>query len=215
MPAKSVWGQAMASSFEPLFAARAAPGATGGPAWLSALSGRGGFSADLNFAGVASAPSDEQAETDAAIASAFARGEAHGRSMAVADMAEEADIRSSLSLSMTQLDEAMQQQLALYLAEAVAALCETALAPLVLDRAALERRCVTAAGMVGQGITDASLRLHPDDVALLDRSFAATWHILPDVDLERGTVVFDMAEGAVIDGPGEWRLALREALGLC
>lgn len=204
----------MATSFEPMFATRPAPDAGSGPAWLSALSNRGGFSADLNFGAVASPRSDKQAEAEDAIAAAFAQGEAHGRALALAEIAEEAEIHASLSLSMVQLDETMQQQLALYLAEAVAALCETALAPLVLDREALERRCVTAASMVGHGITDASLRLHPDDVAMLDRSFASTWHILPDAELERGTVVFDMAEGAVIDGPGEWRLALREALGL-
>ena len=205
----------MATSFEPLFAARPVPAANGGPAWLSALSNRGGFSADLNFAAVANEPADDHAGNEEAIAQAFAQGEAQGRALALAEIADEAEIRSSLSLSMAQLDETMQQQLALYLAEAVAALCETALAPLVLDREALERRCVKAAGLVGHGITDASLRLHPDDVAMLDRSFASTWHILQDPELERGTVVFDMAEGAVIDGPGEWRLALREALGLC
>jgi hypothetical protein len=38
---------------------------------------------------------------------------------------------------------------------------------------------------------------------------------VPDPLLERGSVVFDMAEGAVVDGPGEWIAALREALGLC
>ncbi len=201
--------------FTPLFAPAPETAPDTGPAWLSALANRGGFSADMSFARAAPAPSDDQREADDAVARAFAQGEAQGRALAQAEFAEQAEIRATLTLSMAQLDETMQQQLAQHLAEAVAALCEAALAPLVLDREALERRCVTAAGMVGDGIIDASLRLHPDDVALLDRSFASTWHILPDISLERGTVVFDTVEGAVIDGPGEWRLALREALGLC
>ena len=204
-----------ASGFTPLFAVSPEAVPDCGPAWLSALANRGGFSADTHFARAANAPGDKQREADDVVARAYAQGEAHGRALAQAEFADAAEIHSALSLSLAQLDEAMQQQLAAHLAEAVAALCEAALAPLVLDREALERRCVTAAGMVGDGIIDASLRLHPDDVALLDRGFASTWHILPDVTLERGTVVFDTVEGAVIDGPEEWRLALREALGLC
>jgi flagellar assembly protein FliH len=201
--------------FTPLFAPAPEAQPDDGPAWLSALARRGGFAAGTQFSGAAEVPAAEEPAIDQALADAFARGEAHGRMVAQAELADLAEIRAGLTLSMAQLDETMQQQLAAHLAEAVAALCETALAPLVLDREALERRCVTAAGMVGDGIIDASLRLHPDDIDLLDRSFASTWHILPDVTLERGTVVFDMAEGAVIDGPGEWRNALREALGLC
>lgn len=206
---------AFASGFTPLFAAPPEAAPESGPAWLSALANRGGFSTDTQFARAGGVPAVVPGAEQDAIAAALAEGEARGRALAEAEFAEFAEIRSSLSLSLAQLDEAMQQQLAAHLAEAVAALCETALAPLVLDRAALERRCVTAAGMVGDGIIDASLRLHPDDVTMLDRGFASTWHILPDVSLERGTVVFDTVEGAVIDGPGEWRLALREALGLC
>ncbi|MCL6252176.1 flagellar assembly protein FliH [Altererythrobacter sp. KTW20L] len=212
----TLFSPAFASGFTPMFAASPEAGPDAGPAWLSALANRGGFSADTAFArAAADAPADLVQEEQAAIAAALAEGEARGRALAEAEFAELAEVRATLSLSMAQLDEIMQQQLAAHLAEAVAALCETALAPLVLDRAALERRCVTAAGMVGEGIIDASLRLHPDDVALLDSGFASTWHILPDVTLERGTVVFDTVEGAVIDGPSEWRLALREALGLC
>jgi flagellar assembly protein FliH len=211
----TLFSPAFASGFTPLFAAPPEAAPDTGPAWLSALASRGGFSADTAFARAADEPADPARVEQAALAAALAEGEARGRALAEAEFAELAEVRATLSLSLAQLDEAMQQQLAAHLAEAVAALCETALAPLVLDREALERRCVLAAAMVGDGIIDASLRLHPDDVALLDPGFASTWHILPDVTLERGTVVFDTVEGAVIDGPGEWRMALREALGLC
>ncbi|MFC3099927.1 flagellar biosynthesis protein [Altererythrobacter lauratis] len=205
----------MASSFEPLFAPAPAQGSASGPAWMALLSQRGGFSS----AGFAARPHQPepppQPEPDAALAEAFAQGEAHGRAMAEAAFIETEEARAALTLSLAQLDEGMERELAQRLAECVAALCEATLAPLALDREALERRCVRAAGMVGEGITDASLRLHPDDVRLLDPGFASTWHILPDPMLERGSVVFDTAEGAVVDGPAEWRAALREALGLC
>lgn len=206
----------MASSFEPLFApAPERPTEGSGPAWMAMLSQRGGFSS-AGFATHHHEPEPEPLpEPDMALAEAFAQGEAQGRALAEAAFIETEEARAALTLTLAQLDEAMQRELAQRLAECVAALCEATLAPLALDREALERRCVRAAGMVGEGITDASLRLHPDDVRVLDPAFASTWHILPDPILERGSVVFDTAEGAVVDGPAEWRAALREALGLC
>lgn len=203
----------MAILFEPLFTA--APAAPAGPAWLSALSARSGFARDLHFAAPVPALSDEAREAEDALARAFAAGVAEGRSQAQEDFAEHAEAYGALAASLTRFDEDVQQRLAVRLAETVAALCEAALAPLTLDPEALQRRCIRAAGMVGDGIIDASLRLHPADITLLDRDFASTWHLLPDPALERGTVVFDTVEGAVVDGPGEWHAALREALGLC
>ncbi len=201
------------AGFQPLFAM--APAAPAGPAWLSALSARSGFSPDLNFAAPLPPLSDEAHEAEEAIARAFAAGMAEGHKAALQEFADSAEVQASLGAALTRLDEEMQQHLALRLAETVAALCEATMAPLTLDPHALQRRCVRAAGMVGDGIIDASLRLHPDDIALLDPGFASTWHLVADPVLERGTVVFDMAEGAVVDGPGEWLAALREALGLC
>lgn len=202
-------------AFQPLFAASSVRQGSDGPAWLSALSTRGGFTAEPRFAaGPLDAEPDADALSDEAVTRAFAEGEARGRALAEAAFVEESESRAALSLSLAQLDENLARELAQRLAETVALLCEATLAPLALDRDMLERRCVAAAARVGEGVLDATLRLHPDDVARLDPGFASTWHILPDTSLERGTVVFDMAEGAVIDGPGEWRDALREALGL-
>ncbi len=208
----------MASSFEPLFgggdAAQAAPAS-----WIDALSSRAGFSTDSRF-GLSPADADllareqAQAEQDAALAEVIAEAEQRGREAALAEMEAEGQIARTLALKLKRMDDSMQEQLSTRLAETVCALCEATLAPMALDPDALQKRCVDAASLVGEGIIDASLRLHPDDIALLDPGFAATWHIVGDAGLERGSVQFDMAEGAVRDGPAQWRLALREALGL-
>lgn len=188
--------------------------------WIDVLAAQTGFSADNRY-GLSSADAAAQAmelaqaEQDAALAEALAKAEQRGREAALAEMEAEGKLAGRLALKLKRMDEAMQEQLATRLAETVCALCEATLAPLATDPAALQKRCVDAAGMVGEGIIDASLRLHPADIALLDPGFASTWHIVPDVGLERGSVQFDMAEGAVRDGPAQWRLALREALGLC
>lgn len=200
--------------FRPLFAARLGQTDDGAPAWLTTLAGRGGFAAAPQFAVAARTADDPCEPDDSALARAFADGEAHGRAMAQQDLIEQAETRAGLALSLARLDEALARELTGRLAETVAALCEATLAPLALDRELLERRCVDAAARVGEGVIDATLRLHPDDLDMLDPAFASTWHILSDGSLERGTVIFDTPDGAVVDGPGEWRDALREALGL-
>jgi flagellar assembly protein FliH len=187
--------------------------------WLDALTARsGGFAPDARFTpaipAVAEAepvaePLFDQAEVDAA----YTQGVAAGRAAVEAEIAARDQARTGLSLSLSQLDEALGEQLADRLAQTVMGLCQAAMAPYAIDPAMLQRRCIAAAGVMGEGIIDASLRLHPDDIDLLDRGFASTWHIEPDGALERGTLVFDMAEGAVEDGPAQWRAALAEALG--
>lgn len=215
----------MASSFEPLagFGPAAdpdpapAPSAPAAKPWFAALGDAQGFQPDPRFSAVAEVPAadPQPGESDAVLADALADAEARGREAALAEMASEGAARAALKLSFQRLDEQLHERLAQRMAETVAALCEATLAPLALDKDALQRRCLAAAAQVGEGLAGASLRLHPDDIALLDADFAADWTITPAPEQERGTVVFDMAEGAVRDGPGEWRAALREALGLC
>lgn len=211
----------MASSFEPLagLARAAEPDAAPAPArpWFAALGETRGFQPDPRFSAVPEVPAadPQPEEPDAVLADMLADAEARGREAALAQMASEGAARAALKLSFQRLDERLHEQLAERMAETVAALCEATLAPLALDKDALQRRCLAAAALVGEGLADASLRLHPEDIALIDAQFAADWTITPAPELERGTVVFDMADGAVRDGPGEWRAALREALGLC
>lgn len=207
MPEKSAWGMMMASSFEPLFAGAQANAA---PGWLSASGLQGGFTPDDHLSGVQPHSEPEQTRSDAA----YAEGERAGRAAAMAEMELEARASDKLGAALARLDHSLAERLSGRLSETVLALCEATLAPLTIDPDALQRRCIEAASAVGDGIIDASLRMHPDDIALLDPSFAATWHLVQDAELERGTIEFDMPEGAVRDGPQEWRSALRDALGL-
>lgn len=180
------------------------------PGWLFAAQQQRGFTPDAHLHAGATAPDSEQSQHDAA----YAEGERAGRAAAMAEMEERTRAQSKLGAALARLDHSLAERLSGRLSETVLALCEATLAPLTTDPDALQRRCIAAAGAVGEGIIDASLRLHPDDIALLDPDFAATWHLVHDPELERGTIEFDMPEGAVRDGPEEWRSALREALGL-
>jgi len=209
----------MPSSFEPLFGGARTPAAfaDAAPGWLSAFAARGtGFAGDSRFAGADAVP--DRADTlhlPEELAAAHADGVAAGRAELAAELAATDEARSGLALSLARLDDQLGETLVSRLSHVVAALCEATMAPFAIDPDSLQRRCVLAAARVGDGIIDASLRLHPDDVALLDRGFASTWHILPDAGLERGSVVFDMAEGVIEDGPAQWRAGLAEALLQC
>lgn len=208
----------MPSSFEPLFAAAPAQGAA--PGWMVALAGgpnaaKGGFASDPRFGGGGIVPAQDSLHDRAELDAAYAEGFAAARAEAEAEAAASNAARAGLALSLSKLDDSLGEVLAQRLAQAVAALCEGTMAPFAIDPDSLQRRCVTAAARVGEGIIDASLRLHPADIALLDRAFASTWHIVPDAGLERGSVVFDTAEGAIEDGPAQWRMALEEALLQC
>lgn len=217
----------MASSFEllspaglavdavPDSAPDSAPGAACSPPWFARLQAEDGFRPDPRFGAPQPGPEDDGEEpVDAVLVDALADAERRGRDAALAEMAAEGARRAALKLSLQRLDAQLQEQLANRLAEAVAGLCESLLAPLAIDPEALQDRCLAAAAHIGEGIVDASLHLHPADIELLDPDFAATWHIVADPSLERGMVEFVTGEGAVRDGPAEWRAALREALGL-
>lgn len=174
-----------------------------------------GFVDDLRFRpgggpAAAEATLHDRAELD----EAFAEGRRAGFAEAQGVQADDDAARTGLTMALARLDEGLGEQLATRLAAVVAALCEATMAPFAIDPDALQRRCIAAAGLVGEGMLDATLRLNPADIALLDRGFASTWHLLPDASLERGTLVFDTDAGAIEDGPGQWRAALAEALGV-
>lgn len=211
----------MASSFEPLLRTRGQD--DGAPAERSLTPWFERARADTAFRPLATFPGAVRTESvaeqpdpyEALMADAVADAEARGRQAALAEIANGGAARAALRLSLQRIDDDLQEALALRIAETVAALCETALAPLTLDRDALHRRCVAAAALLRDGAESSTLRLHPADIALLDTEFAARWPIDPDPQLERGTVHFETADGAVRDGPAEWRATMREALGLC
>ncbi|RIV85788.1 hypothetical protein [Aurantiacibacter zhengii] len=208
----------MANSFEPLAGFAAAGDAAAATPWFAALSQQGGFQHDSRFrvgCDLEQEPEPDTSEPDAVIADMLADAEARGRQVALAEMANEGAARAALKLAFQKLDTQLHEQLAQQLAETVAALCETALAPMALDTEALHRRCAAAAALLGDSAGDAKLHLHPEDIPLLDADFATQWTVIPAPGQPRGTLHFDSQDGAVRDGPEEWRTAVREALGLC
>lgn len=187
---------------------------------VEALGQPGGFRPSARFGGIVGLIAPEHAAIPAdlpdPIAEAYARGYADGYAQAheeaLAHAAQTDAARDALALSFARLDAVMAEDLRLRLRDTVAALCETALAPLAIDEAALALRIARAVSMLARADDERVVRLHPDDIALVSDRLSAEWQVLPDPLLERGSVRVESTLGGVEDGPASWRMAIAEAL---
>ena len=178
-----------------------------------------GFRSDARYAAAIKPAPAPEAEPDEPLAVAWAEGYLAGTGQAQAEAAQqaqaEAAARDAMSLSFTRLGREMEELLRQRLRDTIAALCETALAPLALDEAALMRRIERAVTMFARADDERVIRLHPEDLALVTAEFRDDWHVVPDPALERGALRVESASGGVEDGPAQWRMELAEALQQC
>jgi flagellar assembly protein FliH len=184
---------------------------------FEALSGSAGFRPSARFA-VAATPEaasdngDPQAEAHAL---GYSEGFAAGREQAEAEAKAMLDAHGRLSLAFARLDQQMEEELRLALRETVAALCEDVLAPLAIEEEALLSRIEQAVAMLSRSYDERTIRLHPDDMALLSDRLRDDWTVRPDPSLPRGSLRVESVEGGIEDGPETWRRAIAEALGPC
>jgi flagellar assembly protein FliH len=191
------------------------------PPWLLRLGGEGdgGFRAALPFGtpepeAPPPAPEPPRVPDPAPdpLALAYAEGEAAGRAAAAVEMEAHTAAQRALRLTFRTLDEAAISVLAEDLAATVLALCDQVLAACAVDREALIARCHAAAARIGGAADALVLHLHPDDIAMLGEGALVAWRLAPDAGLERGSVTVEGPDGAVSDGPAEWRRAIAAAL---
>jgi len=196
------------------------------PGWLALLGEAGDFCEALPFGAPAPqatpAPAGEpepapEAASEPptgpdALALAYAEGQEAGRAAALEEAAGDAARQRSLRLAFRGLDEAAMEVLAADLADTVIALCEGVLATHAADRDALLARCRTAATRIGGAAGALRLHLHPDDIAALDDAALTDWTVVADDALERGALLLEGPDGAVRDGPADWRRAIAAAV---
>jgi flagellar assembly protein FliH len=195
------------------------------PGWLALLGEDAAFREVLPFGAPETPPPaqpiaepepepepDPAPEAGDALAQAYAEGEAAGRAAALADAARDAARQRSLRLAFRHLDEAARDVLAADLADTVIALCEGVLAGHATDRAALMTRCAVAARRIGGAASALRLHLHPSDIAALSPEALADWAVIADSALEPGGLMLEGPEGAVRDGPADWRRAIAAAV---
>lgn len=185
----------------------------------AALAERSGFAADPRFLAAAKTPAPPLAEPGDPLARAWEDGHSAGFAEASAEarsLAEsEAAARSQIELSLVRIDAELAEQLRLKLYATVEALCEAAIAPLALDQDALAARVTRAAAMLARADDERVLRLHPDDIAMVEQRLPDTLPIVADPALERGALRVETSNGGVEDGPAHWRRAIAEAIAQC
>ena len=147
-----------------------------------------------------------------ALAQAYAEGETAGRAAALAEAAQDAARQRELRLAFRTLDEAASETLAADLADTVIALCEGVLGAHAADRGALLARCHEAARRIGSAAAALRLHLHPEDIAALGPDALGGWVVAPDPTLERGALLLEGPDGALRDGPADWRRAIADAV---
>lgn len=190
---------------------------------LEELGASAGFRSDARFAFSEPAlpcpepePAGEAEDLHAlAYAEGFAAGAAEARAEAEARARVAAEAREALSLSFTRLDRGMIEQLELRLRETVAALCESALAPLALDEASLLPRIKRAADMLARTDDERVICLNPDDLAFVSPQLSKDWQVRSEASLPRGSIRVVSGNGGVEDGPEHWREFIREAIEQC
>ncbi len=181
------------------------------PGWLAALEDRGGFQPGLPSSHPATEPMVEPAESgpaDDAITQALAEGEAAGKAAAQAELARLRELRANFRA----FDQAALDALASELCDTVIALCEQVLEASAINRDGLIERCHWAARRLGGAAAQSTLHLHPEDIALLGEDSLADWQVEPDPTVARGSLLLEGPDGAVRDGPAEWRRAIAEAV---
>lgn len=105
------------------------------------------------------------------------------------------------------------EELALLIAETVERLVRLTAGELALDTDLLLMRARRAASLIAEAERAGTLRLHPEDLALLDLS-ALPLQAVADPGLPRGSLRIEDSTGWVEDGVATHLEALREQLGL-
>ena len=133
-------------------------------------------------------------------AEAYAQGFEEGRRTSelelAADRAAMADLMDALEVLQPQPTNA----LALLLAETVDRLTRQICGMVEIDAELLTERCQSAAALIGAEMGPARLRLHPEDVPLVDPKRLRV-PLVADDTITRGNLVLETGQGWIEDGP--------------
>ncbi len=162
-----------------------------------------------------SAPSQESNFVDpiaAAQAAGYLEGLDAGRAEAAADLARDRSLTDKLAEALTGASRIDRERLAGHLRATVLHLVtrlvgETGVAP-----ALLEARIASAIDLLADSAEAAVLRLHPDDMALVEGALPKSVFAAGDAAIQRGSFVLESATTIVEDGPELWIEQLTDAI---
>ena len=159
-------------------------------------------------------PSLQQTHVDP-LAVAHAAGYAEGLAAAAAAQHErtrDETLVEDLSAQLAGLGRFDREAVARRLRDTVLALTARLVGEVGVSSDLLGERIGAATELMADAAESAMLRLHPDDVALLDGRLSANVFAIGDASLARGSFVLESASTIVEDGPAMWLDQLAAAL---
>jgi flagellar assembly protein FliH len=158
---------------------------------------------------------DEEVEAKldpaASHADSFAQGFDAGRRTAELEFAGERQAIARLAESLEMLRPEPTSALAALIAQTVERLVTQIIGSVEIDGTLLQQRAEIAATLIGEDTEPAKLRVHPDDMPLLEPARIPV-AIVADESLRRGSIVLDTGTGWIEDGPAVRLERLRAAL---
>lgn len=174
-----------------------------------------GFVPSARYSRVQATIDEEPDIWDEAYRAGHADGAVAARAEEAAKFADERARWDAIQLAFARFDEESARVLQDQLRATVAALCEAMIAPTALCPDNLAKRVEQAAGMLRREHDKRAVRLHPDDIALLDGLIDGDITLIPDTAMAPGSLRADTPEGGVEDGPLGWHRALLTAFAEC
>lgn len=150
------------------------------------------------------------------IAAAHAAGYAEGVAAAIADAASaharDAALLADLAAALRADERIDRAAMARSLRQTVLLLVTRLVGDVIIPPETLARRVDAAAAMLVDAAESAMLRVHPDDVALLEGHLPATVFPIGDVSIARGSFILESASTIIEDGPDLWLEQLAQAV---
>jgi flagellar assembly protein FliH len=150
------------------------------------------------------------------IAAAHSSGFEEGRAAALADIeaihAHEAALLEQVSAALASAAHFDRERMAEHLRQTVLHLVSRMIGEIGIAPDILAARITAATDLLADKAESALLRLHPDDVALVEGKLPANVFAAGDPHLERGAFVIESASTIVEDGPELWLEQLAQAI---
>jgi flagellar assembly protein FliH len=149
---------------------------------------------------------------EAAHEAGFEQGVAAATQAAQADTVRDRKFLTDLAVALEHNGSIDREQLARQLRQTVTVLVEKLVGEIGVSAELLALRVLAATDLLADTNESALLRVHPDDVALLEGHLPANVFAVGDAQMARGSFVMEAASTIVEDGPGMWLDQLSTAI---
>jgi len=156
-------------------------------------------------------PPEPELDIEALRAEAFAQGYEQGRQSLGQEFARQTQAVAALIRSAEALQPEPHGPLAELLTETVTRLVRQIVGEVQIDATTLRSRAEAVAELVTAEAGPARLRMHPDDIAMLE-GVELPLPVSPDHHMASGTIVLETGEGWIEDGPQVRLARLRQQL---